>query len=388
MKNSSLLPIIYLTGFFGFASQNLLVPVMPLYATKLGASVAEVGFIVALIAYGTALFMIPFGLLSDRFGRRTYFIIGFVILTLSPVLYIWTTDPVQLSIVRALNGVGAAAQIPTTIATVLDLAPEEQRGRTLGWYTTATQCGLMIGPVLGGYVLNVLGFTAAFIGSSILAFIGLAIILWQFNRIPCREHAEFSANRSWNWLKQRNLYGGLLAPLTLAVGVGTLGAFIPLYGASFGINATGAGLIITLSFASSAVLRLPAGTFSDRVGRQPLIMGGLVLAAVSMALVSQFHSLMLLSIIALCFGAAQGVIQPSGMALIADLSPKKAKGLGMGMFTTAFQIGYAVGPTAMGAVAERSNFEIMFIACSLSLALGLLIIFILFRTSRKAEAAV
>ena len=130
---------------------------------------------------------------------------------------------------------------------------------------------------------------------------------------------------------------------------------------------------------------LPAGTLSDKAGRQPFIMGGLVLGAISIALVSQFHTLTLLSIIALCFGAAQGIVQPSCMALVSELSPKKAKGLGMSMFTTCFQIGNAVGPTVMGAVAKISNFETMFIACGLSLAIGLLIVFILFRTSRKPE---
>jgi MFS family permease len=168
LKNSSVLPIIYTIGFFQFASQSFLFPVMPLYATKLGASISEVGLIVAFIAYGNALFMIPFGLLSDRFGRRTFLIAGLVISTLSALLYTLTINPLQLSILRITHGVGLAAQVPTTIAMALDLSPENQRGKAIGWYTTATQSGLMIGPIIGGYVLNNFGFASAFLGCGLL----------------------------------------------------------------------------------------------------------------------------------------------------------------------------------------------------------------------------
>lgn len=383
MKNSSVLLTIYIIGFFGFASQSLLFPVIPLYAARLGASVSEVGLLVALLSYSTALFMIPFGLLSDRFGRRTFFITGLAICALASLLYILTTDSVQLSLIRIIHGIGSAALIPATIATVLDLSPPEQRGKTLGWYTTATQLGLMIGPVIGGFVLNSFGFEATFIGGGILSLIGLAIIFARFSVIPQKETLEFSVNKSWGWLKQRYLYGALLTPLTIALGVGTLGAYIPIYGEGFGITAVGAGLIITLSFASSAMLRVVAGTMSDKVGRQPMIICGLVLGAVMIALISRFHSLLLLSIISFCFGIGVGIVQPSSMALTADLSPKEAKGLSMAMFTTAFQIGNAIGPTAMGAIAEISNLETMFLACGLSLTFGLLIIYILFRTRQK-----
>ncbi len=383
MKNSSILPTIYIIGFLGFASQSLIVPVMPLYATQLGASISEVGLIVAIIAYGNALFMIPFGLLSDRFGRRTFLIAGFAISTLSTLLYTLTTNTLQLSLLRVIHGIGLAAQTPTIIATVLDLSPEEQRGKALGWITTATQAGLMAGPVIGGSILNRFGFNAAFVSSSIFSLLGLAIILARLNTIPQRKTAEFIINKSWAWLKQKPLYGGILTPFAIALGIGTLGAYIPIYSQGFGITAAGAGLIITLSFASSAMLRVAAGTLSDKRGRKPLIIFGLVFGAIMIALISRFHSLILLSITAFCFGIGIGFVQPSSLALIADLAPKEAKGLATGMFTSAYQIGNAVGPTAMGVVAGISNLETMFLTCGLSIAFCLLIIVLLFGTGRK-----
>jgi MFS family permease len=372
LKNSSVLPTIYVIGFFAFASQSLVFPVMPLYATQLGASVSEVGLIVALVAYFNAAFMIPFGLLSDRFGRRTFLIAGFIIATISTLLYTLTTNILQLSILRAIHGIGLAAQTPTILATVLDLSPEEQRGKALGWITTATQTGLMAGPVIGGVILNSFGFTIAFISCSIFSLIGMVVLLARFSIIPREKKTELSVNKSWQWLKQPPLYGGMLTTFAIAMGIGTLGAYIPIYGEGLGITAAGAGLIITLSFAGSAMLRVQTGTLSDKLGRKPLIIFGLILGAAMMALI-------LLSILAFCFGIGIASVQPSSMALIADLSPRGAKGLASGMFTCAYQIGNAVGPTAMGVVAGISNLETMFLACGSSIAFMLVVIIILFK---------
>jgi DHA1 family multidrug resistance protein-like MFS transporter len=204
--------------------------------------------------------------------------------------------------------------------------------------------------------------------------------------MPQRETTEFTVNKSWGWLKQKELYGALLTTFTITLGIGTIGAYIPLYVEGFGITTTGAGLIISLCFLSSASLRIAAGTLSDKIGRKPIIMFGLIISTVMIALISQFHTLLLLSITVFCFGIGSGLVQPSSLALTSDLSPKEAKGLATGMFTSAYQIGNAVGPTAMGVVAGASNLKTMFLACGLSLAVGLIIIITLFRTRPKTGA--
>ncbi len=75
------------------------------------------------------------------------------------------------------------------------------------------------------------------------------------------------------------------------------------------------------------------------------------------------------------------------MALAADLSPKESRGLVISTIPTSFQIGYAVGPTAMGSVAGISSLETMFFACGLSMAFALIIIAILLRTRQKSGVA-
>ncbi len=299
VKKSFILPIIYLIGFFEFCSQSVLIPAIPLYTAGLGASISEIGIIVALLSYGTAIFMVPFGLLSDRLGRRTLLVIGLVISTLCPIFYTFTTTITQLSLLRALHGIGLAAQVPVTIAAVLDLSPAGQRGKALGWYTTATQSGLMVGPVVGGYILNNFSFTPVFIVSGILSLAGLVIVFLQFRKIPQRKIDKISLNKSWKWLKQKALYGAILTPFAISVGIGTMNAYMPIYCKGLEISVIGAGLIITLSYASSAMLRVVAGSISDRIGRKPMILSGLALSALMVGFIANFHTLISLSIIAI-----------------------------------------------------------------------------------------
>ena len=374
MKSNFSLFALYLIGFIAFTSQSLLFPVIPLYATALGAVVSEVGLIFAIFAYVMAASMIPFGMLSDRYGRRILLITSLVVSTLAPLLYAMTTNPVQLSVVRAIHGLGFASIAPVSIALVVDLAPSTQRGKALGWYTAATQSGLMVGPVIGGFLLSHFSFEVTFYACSAISLIGLAFIISRYTTFPRKHAVELAIDISRNLFRQRLVLAALLSSLIIAVGAGTIGAYIPIYATDSGINEIGIGFIITASYFTSALLRVPAGMLSDRLGRKPLIIGGIALCAISIACISRFHDLALLSIIALCIGLGWGMTLPSAMALAADLSPTERRGLAMGSFACAFQIGNAVGPTVMGFVAGISDLETMFLVCAAIIAVGFIVI--------------
>jgi len=353
---------------------------MPLYATELGATVSQVGLIVAIYSYVTALILIPFGILSDRLGRRNFLIAGLVIFTLAPLLYPLAATPGQLILVRAIHGLASAALTPAAITSVIDLASKSQRGEAIGWYTTSTQLGLMAGPITGGFILNYLGFNAVFYSCSVISLLGLVFILSRLRAIPQGSAIEGTEDNSWGWIKQRLIFAGLLTPFFIAIGSGTIAAYIPLYGESFGVTGTGAGLIITAIYISSALLRVPAGKLSDKVGRKLMIISGMAISVVSMALFSQFHSISQLCIVAIFFGIGMGIAAPASIALVADMASEGARGLSMGVTACLFQIGLAAGATAMGAVAGISSFEIMFLVCALCLAIGLLVVFGLMRS--------
>jgi MFS family permease len=386
VKNSFTLITLYIVAFVGFAGFSFMFPVIPLYAADLGATVAEVGVIVATISYVTAFFLIPFGMLSDRFGRHKLLLGGLAIFTLAPSLYPLANNPEQLILFRAIHGLAAAAFIPTATALVVDLTPETKRGEAIGLYTTSTQLGLMAGPITGGFLAGHFGFDAAFYGCSAISLIGLVLAFSRLQAIAHRSAVNpVEASSSWRWLGQPLAIAILLATLLVAVGSGTIGSYIPLYGLGFGITEAGAGAIITALYASSAILRAPVGRLADRIDRKLLLISGVVLSAIAVSLFSLSHNLSQFIIIGIVFGIGMGIAMPASLVMAADFSPASGRALSMAIPSCVFQVGLAAGPTIMGPVAQMSGFKVMFLACAATLAIGLLIMLGLMRAQKVRQ---
>jgi MFS family permease len=376
LKNSLAYTLItlYIVAFVGYAGFSFMFPVIPLYATDIGAPVSEVGIIVATLSYVTAIFLIPFGMLSDKFGRPKLLIGGLIVFTLTPLLYPLAHTTGLLILVRAIHGLGAAAFLPAAIALVVDLTPSNRRGTAIGWYTASLQLGLMAGPITGGFLAGRFGFNAAFYGCAALSFIGLAL---AFSRLRDIAHEPVAAPEvqisPWRWLGHPLAIAVMLAPALVALGSGTIGSYIPLYGQQFGLTEADAGAIITAVFASSALLRAPSGRLADKIDRKLLLGGGVGISAIAVSLFPFFHGLPQFIVIGIIFGIGMGLAMPASLVMAADFSSASGRALSMAIPTCSFQIGMAVGPTIMGFVANARGYETMFLSCAASLAVGLII---------------
>jgi len=374
MDKSFTLITVYLIAFAGFTSFSLLFPVVPYYASSLGLSAMDVGFIVSIYSYVNAVAILPCGMLSDRWGRRTFLITGLVLSTLIPFLYPLARDMFTLCLVRALHGLGSAVFIPTALAVVTDVATPETRGRVLGWYTASAQLGLMAGPAAGGFLLQQFGFEVAFYGCSLTPLLGLIFISTRINAIHQKPAAVTGlGEHPWNWLRQGGAIISLVTLVLVAVGSGAISTFIPLYVREFGVTEAGAGIIITSCYLSSAALRIPVGNLSDRFGNAPLVMAGLALCAAGLGLIPFMHDLWLFALAALVFGTGMGFAMPASLTWLAHLSPVDKRGLSMGMGSAAFQVGLALGATSMGMVINQYGYTNMYFTAAGIVAAGLIV---------------
>ena len=117
---------------------------------------------------------LPSGALSDIYGRRRLLQIGVVAFGLPPFLYPWVTDLDVLTALRFFHGLATAIFAPSALATVADLY-RERRGAALGTYTASTQSGALLGPLIGGYLIYVTGFSAAFVTAGLFGCMAIAI---------------------------------------------------------------------------------------------------------------------------------------------------------------------------------------------------------------------
>src|SRR3989304_7965711 len=165
-------PFIFLCiiGLLTYFSYNLIrTPVLPLFAKDLEAAPELIGLIVAVSTITGIFVKLPSGIAADIVGRRVVLLAGVLIFSLMPFVYLFIHQIWQLILVRPIHGLATALFAPVAMAIVADLYPSN-RGEYLGWYSSSTQVGKLLGPMAGGYLLGLAGFSYAF---AVCGLIGL-----------------------------------------------------------------------------------------------------------------------------------------------------------------------------------------------------------------------
>ncbi|WHZ21079.1 MAG: putative MFS-type transporter [Nitrospira sp.] len=352
-------------GVFCFISYNLVrMPVLSLFAESLGAGPERLGLIVSVSTITGVLLKLPSGALSDIYGRKVLLRIGVVAFGLPPFVYPFVSDLNVLTGLRFVHGLATAIFAPSALATVADLY-KERRGAALGTYTACTQSGALLGPFLGGWLLYQAGFSAAFVTAGLFGCIAILIFFnLHLDEPPPRVHEKglgpVLTEIGKGFLAVARNRRVLITSSTDAakmIANGALMAFLPLYGLSVGLNAGEVGLLFSVQAVTSFVSKPVMGRVSDRVGRQPLILIGLLICAVTFISMPHVGSLALLLLLSAGFGFGEAVVSSSSAALVADSSEFKRLGAGMGMQGTVMDIGHASGPLLAGLLIAHISYQ-------------------------------
>ena len=352
-------------GVFCFISYNLVrMPVLSLFAESLGAGPERIGLIVSVSTITGVLLKLPSGALSDIYGRKMLLRIGVVAFGLPPFIYPFISDLNALTALRFVHGLATAIFAPSALATVAALY-KERRGAALGTYTACTQSGSLLGPFLGGWLAYTAGFSTAFVTAGVFGCIAI-LIFFSLHldepppRVRERGLAPVMAEMGKGFLAVARNRKVLITSSTDAakmVANGALMAFLPLYGLSVGLNAGQVGLLFSVQAVTSFLSKPVMGRVSDRVGRQPLILAGLLICAATFISMPHVGSFALLLVLSSGFGFGEAVVSSSSAALVADSSEFKRLGAGMGMQGTVMDIGHASGPLLAGLLIAHVSYQ-------------------------------
>lgn len=153
---------------------------LPTIAKDLGASLQSLQWIVSAYILVIASFVLMAGMLADRFGRRTILVLGVGVFTVGSFACGLAPDEGSLIMFRAFQAIGGAMISPSALAIVTNTFTQPAaRAKALGWWSVIASAGLAIGPLLGGLLVQSLGWRAVFwvnIVPGILAVI--ALLIW------------------------------------------------------------------------------------------------------------------------------------------------------------------------------------------------------------------
>ncbi|MBI4374557.1 MAG: MFS transporter [Deltaproteobacteria bacterium] len=371
-----------LQGFFFWLAYDLSrFPVIPLYAQKLGLPPEAIGFAVAASTMTGIFGKMISGALSDSVGRKIMMVIACVVATVLPTLYFLADSASSLIMIRLFHGLGTAIMGPVGRAFVADIVPETKRGNWLSTYTSSTNLGTMAGRSLAGFFLYWGGFFYPFAASAVAGLIALGIALrWPDDRRHPFELRPLLRRMGQGFREVGSNLSVLVTSLVEAfqyMAVGVVDAFLPIYAEGVGLLEWQIGLLFGVQMATTLLLKPFMGHLSDRFGRKPqiilgLIFGGLVLWRIPWE--TTFFSLGLLVIL---FGIAVALTTSATAALITDLCNREHYGAAHGVFGTILDVGHATGPISAGFLIASIGYRPGFVIYSVLLILASLLFSVL-----------
>ncbi|MDI1471506.1 MFS transporter [Thermodesulfovibrio sp. 1176] len=367
--------LLCITGLFAiFSSTISKSPVLPLFATHLGAGPSEVGIVASVSAFTGIIASIPAGILSDRLGRRRMLFFSLIVFSTAPFLYILIDNIWQLALVRFYHGFATAIFVPVAMALVADLFHKE-RGEKMGWFSTATLIGRFMAPIAGGTIIGALVFNPGLSYKIVYLICGLAgiIALILTFRLPSIDKKFERQKWKETFSSFKSVLSNRLILTTAGVEAGILFAygtfetFLPIYSIKSGLTAYEVGICLSAQIITLAFTKPAMGRFSDKHGRKPQIFWGALLGALCISSFSLFKSFFPILLISILFGLSLSIVTSATSAFIADLSKSEARGSAMGILGSVMDIGHTIGPLLSGIVAIYFGIEKAFIAAGVVL---------------------
>lgn len=371
---------------------NLALPFMPLYIRELGVTdLHQVELWSGLLASATpvaAVFSMPlWGALADRKGhKRNTERAGFTI-AITFVLMAFVGSVQQMFAARIAQGL-MAGFMPAMYGLISSFVPTANAGYALGIILMATNAGAAVGPLLGGFVADLVGYRWAFALSAASNALSGLVVLWlvreqakQPGASPSRSNGIAAGARTV--AHSPFVFGAILA-MAGATMADTLGRVIlPLFVETLQSDParvnTATGLVLFTIALAAAVSSVVAGKFADRAGYRPILLGcaaGAVVAYAGQALAPSFGLFLAAS---LMLGLFAGGLVPVANSILARTVSREQQGAVYGLSASANSAGNMLGPLIGAAAATGLGMRYTFAGAGVIFAAILVVVAVTMR---------
>jgi EmrB/QacA subfamily drug resistance transporter len=406
-------------SFMALLDISLLMVSLPRLAGVFKTDSSVIGWVNIAYLITSQSLMLTLARIGDASGRRRVYVIGLALYTVGMMMCAMSQSIGQLITARAIQGIGAATSISLSTAIAVAVFPPRERGKALGILSGISSVGLVAGPMLGGVILDMLGWRALFYARLPVGIVGIVMAL-----LIIKEQKDESTAFQFDLGGAVSLFGcltSLLLFFTLAGKWGLFSAPVMLLGVSailllalflrvelkapqpiidlglfrntaftgatvsnviqaaamsaavflvpfylvdgIGYSASMAGALMALIAAPFVLMYPLSGRLSDRMGTRLLPVSGMLVVCVALFFMSRLGSASSgLAIAAgLCFlGAGQGIFQPPNNSAILGSVPKDRLGTASGIMSTTRQIGISssiaiTGSLLAGRIALNSD---------------------------------
>ena len=368
------LVILLLALFIAVLGVGIIAPIIPIYATDLGATGVTLGLMIAAFSISRGALQPVVGSLSDRKGRKRFLVAGLSIYAVMGLTYTLATSVEHLILIRLFHGVGSAMIVPIAMAYIGDLTPRGQEGKYMGMLNVALFAGISGGPILGGVFRDTIGINPAFYAMSALTAASLGLIVALLP--PQRSDRQIQSTPGLLTTLRRMLHNsrvvGMLLPRigTMIIMVPTMGFLPILMHRLMGATGIEIGIVISARTIVNAGLQFPFGKLADRYNKVALIVTGSLIASAGvfvMPFATDFLQLVWLSVL---IGVGEALIWPTLGAIAVEEGHRYGQGSMMGVFNMAMSVGILIGSLLAGSFMDLIGLEYVFYIVSIILVVS------------------
>ncbi|NDZ96811.1 MFS transporter [Streptomyces sp. SID6673] len=346
---------------------GLIAPALPAFARSFDVSFTAASAVVSAFAVMRLLFAPATGRLVTVFGERRIYLIGLLIVAASTFACAFAQTYWQLLLFRAAGGIGSTMFTVSAMALLIRMSPGDIRGRVSGYFSAGFLIGNITGPLIGSALVN-FGLRMPFVVYSIALLIASVVVATQLRDQGGRPDPSVPAPAGVVGFRSAlhdSTYRAILSS-NFVQGWASMGvrvAVVPLF-ITDGLDegAAMAGVALAVFAVGNVAAIVIAGRLSDGLGRRPVMLPGLAIAAVATAALGFAPNLLVALALCLAAGAGSGLFAPTHQAALADvLGNRQQGGSALAAYGMSSDLGAVSGPIIVGFVADRAGFAPAFL---------------------------
>ncbi|RJT23783.1 multidrug efflux MFS transporter [Buttiauxella izardii] len=383
--------------FTGLAISQIL-PFLPLYVEQLGVTSHEAlsmwsGLTFSVTFLVSAIVSPMWGSLADRKGRKLMLLRASLGMAVAILLQAFATNVWQLFILRAVMGL-TSGYIPNAMALVASQVPRERSGWALSTLSTAQISGVIVGPLLGGYMADTLGLRMVFYVTAALLMVSFVVTLFlikEGGRPNICKADRLSGKAVFASLPYPKLMISLfVTTLVIQLCNGSISPILALFIKHLSPESNNiafiSGFIAAVPGISALISAPRLGKLGDRIGTARVLMATLIFAVILFFAMSWVTSPMQLAVLRFLLGFADGAMLPAVQTLLVKYSSDQVTGRIFGYNQSFMYLGNVVGPLIGAGVSAMAGFRWVFIATALVVLLNIWQLAVMLHRKKQQDA--
>jgi MFS family permease len=380
--------------------ERALVPLIATDVFGLSTATAALSF---LVAFGTtkAVTNLVAGVLADRFGRKPVLVAGWLVGLPVPFVIIAAPEWSWVVVANVLLGINQGLTWSTTVLMKVDLVGPARRGLALGLNEASGYLAVALTAYATGLIAQSAGLRPVpfFLGIAV-AGLGLGVSALLVHETHGHALAEAAQRPTGagdgvrpGWLRlawdatvrDPSLSAASQAGLVNNLNDGLAWGLMPIVWSAAGLDLAQVGLLAAAYPATWGIVQVATGDLSDRIGRKPLIVTGMLIQAGAIAAMAVLTGLAPWLFAAIALGLGTAMVYPTLLAVVADVADPRQRGAVNGVYRFWRDLGFAVGAVLIGVISDRFDARAAILVVAALTAISGLLVAIRMRETRPAR---